>query len=142
MNSIATYQLTIPASTNFLAEVRNFVELHAKEHGFTETDIHDVRLAVDEAVTNIIKHAYNFDDSKEIEVEMEFNEEELHVSLSDTGKNFELKSLKQPDIREYAKQKKRGGMGLYLIHTLMDEVKYQRKNGRNEIKMFKQRSNS
>lgn len=142
MKSISTYQLTIPASTNFLSDVRNFVEVHAKEHGFSDSDIHNVRLAVDEAVTNIIKHAYNYDESKKIDVEIEFNKDELLVSLSDSGKKFELRSLKQPDVQEYAKQKRRGGMGLYLIHTLMDEVEYQRTNGRNEIKMCKQRSNS
>lgn len=122
-----------------LADVRSFVLTHGKEHGFSDANMHDVQLAVDEAVTNIIKHAYERDESKNIEIELEINSEKLCVSLTDSGKAFKLKSLKQPDVREYARQKRRGGMGVYLIHSLMDSVDYIRKDGKNEIRMCKNR---
>lgn len=139
MDSLTTYHLTIPATTMRLADVRKFVEKHGKEHGFSEAKMHDVRLAVDEAVTNIIKHAYNRDETKKIDIELEINTERLCVTLTDTGKVFKIKSLKQPDVLEYARQKRRGGMGVYLIHTLMDNVDYFRNKGKNEIKMCKNR---
>ncbi len=139
MDSLTTYHLTIPATTLRLAEVRSFVEKHGKEHGYSAEQMHDVRLAVDEALTNIIKHAYEKDSTKKIDIELEINSEKLCVTLADTGKAFKVRALKQPNVLEYARQKKRGGMGLYLIHTLMDSVDYYRKEGKNEIRMCKNR---
>jgi serine/threonine-protein kinase RsbW len=65
LNKAVTYRKKISASTQNLSDVREFVATHAKNHGFTSRQIADVQLAVDEACTNIIKHAYDYDASKD-----------------------------------------------------------------------------
>jgi serine/threonine-protein kinase RsbW len=137
----STYKLNVKSSTENLAEVRNFVAEHAEKHGFTPKQISDIRLAVDEAFTNIIKHAYQKDDSKPVYLELLFDDEKLCVLLSDQGNSFKARNYKLPDIKEQIKKKKRGGMGVYLIHTLMDSVTYKSDsgNGSNEIRMCKKR---
>lgn len=137
MGNISKYRKTIPASTKNLSEARIFVAEYARKNGFDAQQISDIRLAVDEAITNIIKHAYNGEEDHTIEIELTFKEDHLCVELFDTGATFSLKTFKQPNIKEKIKQKKRGGMGVYLIHSLMDNVSYGRENEANKMVMCK-----
>lgn len=131
------YTLSVQASTEHLAEVRDFVSLHASEFGFSDKEIHDIRLAVDEAFTNIIKHAYKNDSQKTVDIELGYTEQELWVALLDTGNAFDMRKYSQPDIRQRIKNKKRGGVGVYLIKELMDGVRYRTEGSVNEIRMTK-----
>lgn len=137
--STATYKITVPASTKHLAKVRDFVAGHAINSGFQEDDIADIRLAVDEAYTNIIKHAYNNDKQKSVDIELGYNNTEFWVALLDTGDAFNPKNYDKPDIRQKIKEKKRGGVGVYLIRKLMDDVEYQTDNTINTIRMTKKK---
>lgn len=139
LNNSTTYQLTVNASTKNLAEVRNFVATYAKNEGFTNQQINETRLAVDEAFTNIIKHAYENDENQPVNVDLQFDDEKLCVIISDFGKSFNIDSYKIPDVREQIKEKKRGGMGVYLIQNLMDDVSYRNQKSKNEIIMCKNR---
>ncbi len=139
MNSKTTYQINISASTNKLSEVRSFITGHAASFGFAPNQIDDIKLAVDEAVTNIIKHAYQGDNTKEINITLEFHDDRLCVLLTDTGRTFDFQVYELPDIKKQIKQKKRGGMGVYLIHSLMDKVSYTRKGEKNRMTMCKNR---
>lgn len=136
----STYRKIIPASTKNLSEVRNFVAKHATSYGFSSEQISDIRLAVDEAITNIIKHAYNGDENHTIEIELSFKDDRVCIELFDTGTTFSLKTFRQPNIKEKIKQKKRGGMGVYLIHSLMDDVSYGREDDANKMVMCKYRT--
>ncbi len=140
MGTLSTYRKSIDASTKNLAEVRGFVDQHAKSHGFNKQQIADIRLAVDEAITNIIKHAYQQDDSKSIDIEITLEENSIRIQLQDTGKKFRMKKYSEPDIEKKIKERKRGGMGLFLIHSLMDSVTYKSNNGLNEMVMCKNRT--
>ncbi len=140
MGTLSTYQKSIDASTKNLAEVRDFVDEHAKNHGFNKQQIADIRLAVDEAITNIIKHAYQQDDSRSIDIEVTLEENSICIQLQDTGKRFRMNKYSEPDIEKKIKERKRGGMGLFLIHSLMDSVTYTSNNGLNEMVMCKNRS--
>lgn len=133
------YSMSVQASTKHLAEVRDFVAKHAAEFGFKKQDVADIRLAVDEAYTNIIKHSYKNDDRQSVEIEMEFDNGELWISLLDTGESFDPSNYSKPDVRQKIKEKKRGGVGVFLIKQLMDEVKYLNDGPTNEIRMSKKR---
>jgi serine/threonine-protein kinase RsbW len=135
-----TYSLVVKASTMHLAEVRDFVGNIADEYGFSKKETEDIRLAVDEAYTNIIKHAYKYDDKKEVEIELLVDGDKFCVSLFDQGKTFNPKNYMMPDVREQIRKKKRGGMGVYLIHKLMDKVEYISEDNSNEIRMCKIKS--
>jgi len=137
LGNISTYRKTIPASTKNLSEARDFVAEYARKNGFNAQKISDIRLAVDEAITNIIKHAYNGEEDHTIEIELTFKDDRLCVELFDTGATFSIKTFKQPNIEEKIKQKKRGGMGVYLIHSLMDNVSYGREDEANKMVMCK-----
>lgn len=140
MKTNQTYSLVVKASTIHLGEVRDFVGNIADEYGFSKKETEDIRLAVDEAYTNIIKHAYKYDDKKEVEIELLVDGDKFCVSLFDQGKTFNPKNYMMPDVREQIRKKKRGGMGVYLIHKLMDKVEYISEDNSNEIRMCKIKS--
>lgn len=131
--------MSVQASTKHLAEVRNFVAKYASEFGFKKQDVADIRLAVDEAYTNIIKHSYKNDDRKSVDIELGYNGNEFWISLLDTGEAFDPSTYTEPDVRQKIKEKKRGGVGVYLIRKLMDEVQYLNDGPVNEIRMIKKR---
>lgn len=133
------YRLSVQASTEHLSKVRDFVASHAAEFGFDADDVDDIRLAVDEAYTNIIKHAYDYDDSQSVEINLGYNSSEFWISLFDDGRSFDPRSYSIPDIKRKIKEKKRGGVGVYLIRKLMDHVEYGRRGGRNVIRMVKKK---
>lgn len=132
-----TQHLSIPASTAYLATVRDFVGTHAANFGFQASDIDAIRLAVDEACTNVIKHAYEYDDSRQVMVYVGTKNAQFWVSIIDRGRTFDYEMYIEPDIKERIKLKKRGGVGVYLIRQLMDEVMYSHSDGVNEIRMIK-----
>ncbi len=131
------FTLSVDSSTKHLAEVRDFVAVHAKTIGLSEKDISEIRLAVDEAYTNIIKHAYKNTPSKPVTIELGFNASQLWISIMDEGEGFKADEYKAPDILKRIKNKQRGGMGVFLIQKLMDQVQYNRKGQMNEIRMVK-----
>ncbi|TVQ11589.1 MAG: ATP-binding protein [Balneolaceae bacterium] len=130
-------KIIVRASTEFLGEVRDFVAHHAGLTGFDSEEVEDIRLAVDEAMTNVIKHAYGHDSSKLITVQQGVENSEFWVRITDSGRSFNLEGYVEPDIEERIRQKKKGGVGVYLIRRLMDNVEYKKVNSRNEIKMTK-----
>jgi len=137
--SIRQHSMRISASTDELEKIRSFVASHAGEFGFSETDVNDIVLAVDEACTNIIKHAYEWNPEKNISVSVAFRNNEMLVSIIDEGKPFDPGSYQTPKLEEQLKNKKRSGYGILLIRKLMDNVEYRKRQSRNEIRMTKKR---
>lgn len=131
------HTLSVDSSTQHLSEVRDFVASHAQNFGLTEKEISEIRLAVDEAYTNIIKHAYKNKPSKPVRIEVGSDKKQLWISILDEGESFKPDEYKAPDILKRIKNKQRGGMGVFLIQKLMDQVHYNRKGGMNEIRMVK-----
>jgi serine/threonine-protein kinase RsbW len=131
------HTLSVEASTEHLAEVRDFVASHAESIGLGQKTISEIRLVVDEAYTNIIKHAYRNNASEKVNIEIGSDDDQLWITLIDRGKSFDPESYSEPDLMRRIKEKKRGGMGVYLIRKVMDQVHYNRKGKSNEIRMVK-----
>jgi len=137
--STATYNITVRASTEYLSKVRDFVGKHAASYGFNKQEVADIRLAVDEAYTNIIKHAYQNSADGTVDIELGYDSEKFWVTLLDTGDTSDPFNYRKTDICQRIKEKKRGGVGVYLIRKLMDEVEYQTEDTTNTIRMTKKK---
>jgi len=116
--------LIIKSTTENLSRVREFTRQAAEECKFSEDTIEKIVLAVDEACTNIIKHAYNYSPDGIINLSIKVNNDKFIVTIIDNGLHFNPELVPEPNIQEYYKQKKIGGLGMYLMKKLMDEVKY------------------
>jgi len=137
--SIKEHTLHISASTEELEVIRTFVADHAREFGFGEAEISDITLCVDEACTNIIKHAYQWKKGKPIHIQLAMKGNEMLVTIIDEGKPFDPDKYEVPTLEEQLSQKKRSGYGILLIRKLMDHVEYLNRRSRNEIRMTKKR---
>ncbi|AFN75092.1 putative anti-sigma regulatory factor, serine/threonine protein kinase [Melioribacter roseus P3M-2] len=136
-------QLKINSGTENLANVRKFVKDTALECGFGEDDIEQIILAVDEACTNIIKHAYGFSPDGIIDIDVKFKDDKFTIAITDEGKGFDPKQIPIPDVQEFYKQKKVGGLGIYLMRKLMDEVNYSIENkNKNRVTLVKYLKNA
>jgi len=119
-----TKRLVIKSRTENLSSLRDFISDNANNAGLSTDDIDDIILAVDEACTNIIKHAYKSVPDGEIIIEINYNARKFTIKLIDHGNSFDPESVPVPDLQKYLRQRKVGGLGLYLMRTLMDDVKY------------------
>ncbi len=131
-------RLQIKSRTERLIDVRKFVSNAAKQFGFDEEQVSKIALAVDEACTNVIKHAYRFDPNGTLTVKVHSENREFEVVITDHGKAFNPKSIKLPDMKEYLSHYEHGGLGVYLMKSLMDEVEYDIQPGKqNRVRLVK-----
>ncbi|PKL82806.1 MAG: ATP-binding protein [Ignavibacteriae bacterium HGW-Ignavibacteriae-3] len=131
-------KLLVKSTTDNLALIREFTRSSAAECGFTEETIGKIILAVDEACTNIIKHAYKYSPEGNIFLTIKFEEGKFFISITDEGVHFDPSSIPEPDLVKYYKQKRAGGLGMFLIKKLMDEVNYSTLSGnKNQVVLVK-----
>ena len=116
---------TFPAKFEYLDEIRDFVAEVAREGGFTEKEIYSLQLAADEAASNIIEHAYEgvTDASMDISCSMEGGA--IVIVMRDHGTPFDPSKVKQPNLKADLSERQIGGLGVYLMRKIMDEVRYE-----------------
>lgn len=117
-------ELTVKSQTENLSEIRDFVSGNAVEAGIPGSTIDNIILAVDEACTNIIKHAYKLSPKGEIIIRIDYDEEKFTITIIDYGKSFEPDRVPRPDLQKYYLEHRVGGLGMYLMKSLMDNVEY------------------
>lgn len=135
---------TFPASYKSLAAISKFVTAGAEAAGLDDKAAYAVRLAVDEACTNIIEHAYAGMEAMEaqgITCSYRVSDKALTITLRDRGRPFNLDEVPEPDICSPLEERQIGGLGVYFIHEMMDEVYFScNPDGSNTLKLVKHRS--
>ena len=133
------YKLRIPSKTDNLELIRGFVAKVAEKVGFCTDDISKIELACDEACTNVMKHAYDKNTKNtSLDVLIKIDYQKFTLVVTDHGKGFNPKTISMPNLQEYLAELKVGGLGIYLMKTLMDEVDYDIKPGvKNRVRMVK-----
>jgi serine/threonine-protein kinase RsbW len=141
-NNIKEKKLQVKSRTENLSTIREFIQGFAASCGFKQDAIDNMTLACDEACTNIIKHAYQSYPDGEIVIKLKCEEKKLIITIIDYGKAFHPESIPEPDIQEYYRQHRVGGLGMYLMKTLMDDVKYVSIPGKYNQVLLSKRINS
>lgn len=132
------YQLKFPSQTDNLEIIREVIAKVASKEGLKNDDVNKIELAVDEACANVIKHAYNQKSNNFIEVLIKIDFDKFVVVVTDRGKGFKPKAVKERNMEEYLKTFSKGGLGIFLMQTLMDKVDFQIKPGvKNQVKLVK-----
>ena len=119
-----TKKLKVKSKTENLSVIRDFISSSAAEAGVKSDAIENIILAVDEACTNIIKHAYKSFPDGELIIKTKSTLSRFVVIIKDFGKTFEPGMIPEPDLQKYYRQRRVGGLGMYLMKNLMDDVKY------------------
>ena len=93
---------------------------------WTKPGICAVEMAVDEACSNIIEHAYEGMETGDIEITCDEDDQDITVILRDHGQPFDITTVPIPDISTSLEDRQVGGLGIFLMRTLMDNVRYER----------------
>ena len=138
-----TFALHVPSSTENLSMIRDFVRSIGTQSGMSDMDVARLELAVDEACSNVMEHAYNSDTTKEVSIRATVDDTAVQIWVIDTGKGFDPAAVKQSKLEELISAKRTGGLGMQLMKSFMDEVHYEMVPGvKNELKMVKRFKNS
>lgn len=136
-------ELKVKSKTDNLSVIRDFISSNALEAGISAEAIDNIMLAVDEACTNIIKHAYKSYPEGEIIIKVKYDNKKITILIIDYGKTFDPTTVPKPDLKKYYKEHKVGGLGIYLMRTLMDDVEYTTVPGKyNQVLLSKNISSS
>ncbi len=107
-----------------LDDIREFVGDCARGDGFSDKEIYAIQLAVDEACTNVIEHAYGGEGDGVLEIRCGVSNEVITVIIRDWGKPFDPSNVPEPKLDEGLFERRIGGLGVYLMRKLMDTVGY------------------
>ncbi len=137
--NISKEELIIPASMSHLLEVREFIERIGKKYKFSDKIINSFKLVVDETCTNIIRHGYSDIKDGKITIRAIIRRLSLTVVIIDQGKSFDPRQVKDPDLNKYVQIGKKGGLGIFMMRKLMDDIQYNLTSHGNELRLTKMR---
>ncbi|SHG31832.1 anti-sigma B factor RsbW [Ornithinibacillus halophilus] len=133
METFDFIEMKVPAKAEYVGVVRLSISGIANRMGFSYEDIEDLKVAVSEAITNAVTHAYRENENGEITLGFGVYEDRLEVMVADHGGSFNLNEVKA-DIGPYKDDSsidnlRAGGFGLHLINALMDKVEINNNSG-------------
>jgi anti-sigma regulatory factor (Ser/Thr protein kinase) len=128
------FELKIEGILENLSLIGDFIGDTMRGFGLDEHKTFDVQLAVDEACTNIIEYGYA-NEGGMIDIACQRRGDEIIVVIKDRGKPFDPTSVQPPDLNASLEERKAGGLGIYFMKKLMDEVRYEFKEGKNVLTM-------
>lgn len=116
--------VTFPSQNQYVHMITMVASNAAAIAGFDKSVAGKVAIATDEAVTNVIKHAYGGQGDHTITFKVEITPESMVIKVLHSGAALSKESIVLPDMKEYIEKRKRGGLGLLIMNQFMDEVDY------------------
>ncbi|MBU1076245.1 MAG: ATP-binding protein [Spirochaetes bacterium] len=129
--------IELRGSRETLEDGRKFVEKHLQGAGIPQDIITMVVTAVDEASANIIEHYYKDDSEKKYIITLDIKRNKIIVLLESWGEEINIKTGKKIDLAQHFSDGKSRGLGVYMMHMLMDEVSYHYIRRMNVVKLVK-----
>jgi serine/threonine-protein kinase RsbW len=123
---LMTMQLSFefPADTAILEKIGEIMTDAGKKAGFSNGEIYEIQLAVDEACTNTITHGLKKDPTRTFQLIITWEQYELEIQIRELGEPFELEKVLSPDTDASLENRPVGGLGIYIVRKLMDEVEF------------------
>lgn len=120
-----------------LAQFRDFVEETSLLLNLEQDLAQSIKLAVDEVCANLIQYGYEDRDPGEIKLSILPGEKELEIRIEDQGQPFDPSGADTPYLGDDIAQRQIGGLGLYMVKEIMDEVRYESHPDRNTLVLKK-----
>ncbi len=115
-------ELRVAATLENLRKVSEFVRDIGQQLRLTEEVLFDIDLAVEEASVNIVRHAYRPEQAGDLLLRVETTDDIVRITITDWGLPFDPESVTPFDVDAPVGTRAKGGTGLQLIHSLMDDV--------------------
>lgn len=134
------YEKSFTAEYKNLSKISEFVRKAAERAGFNELEVYELQLAVDEAFSNIIEHAYGGENKSDVDCICYDSPEHMSITLHDWGKSFDPDSIIEPDFSLPLEEIQTRGAGLVLMRNTMDTLEYKfTENDGNYVTMIKEK---
>jgi serine/threonine-protein kinase RsbW len=127
-------KISIPSLIENIKIIESFID-NAKENYYIDDDIYgNIMISVTECVSNAILHGNKGDSSKNVDLELHFDEQEIKFVIKDEGNGFDIKILEDPTSPE--KLEKTGGRGIFLMKHLADDVTFEEEGRKTILKFY------
>ncbi|WP_321504437.1 ATP-binding protein [uncultured Methanoregula sp.] len=134
----SSFVLTIKPDLNEIPAISIALDSVMKNHSFVEEEILDTQLAVEEAITNVIVHGYEGRDG-EIVIRCRATKGIVEIEIEDMAIPFDPLTLPEPDLTGSVDDRQIGGLGIFLIRRVMDEIVYRYENNKNILVLVKRK---
>jgi serine/threonine-protein kinase RsbW len=135
---ILKFSLTVDSRLERLSQIADFMQETTHACGLSDDQAFETQMAVDEACTNVIQHAYHGRHDGTIDIACEKRGQEFIITIQDYGDPFDPKKVARPKTRAPLSQRNVGGLGLFFMRRMMDRVKFDFTSGRgNRLTMVK-----
>ena len=135
----AKLRLTIETRLDELERLSTAIEDLGRDDNWSVGLSFQVNLVLEELWLNVVNHGHE-DGFHEVEIELTSEAESLTIEITDDGKPFNpFNEAPAPDVTASLEDRSMGGLGLHLVRTLMDELRYRREGGRNHLTLVKRR---
>ena len=120
-----------------ISKLNEFVEEIGNEFSLTPDVVFNVNLVLEEAIVNVINYAYPKEKHESIYLSAQLHEGSIVFVLTDTGMQFDPTKAPEADITLSLEDRPIGGLGIFLIRQIMNEVSYERIDGKNVLTLSK-----
>ena len=111
LKNVVKEEIKVPGHIDYLGELRNFVTKTGKKHGFSDSVVNAFKLSIDEAATNVIKHA----NAKKVKVSVRRRDNKISITVNDDGRGFDILKTQKMAV-------KKGGFGLFSIRERLEQI--------------------
>lgn len=125
-----------------VAALSTFVKQVAEHLSLDKSLTGKLRLAVEEAVVNVMEYAYPAGSTGEVNIRATSNGHRLKFIITDSGVSFNPTEVSTADTTLSAEERPVGGLGILLVRQLMDSINYERVDGKNVLTLIKTIHNS
>jgi serine/threonine-protein kinase RsbW len=132
------YKYKVGCSIENLKGVRDFIRGALKDNNVTDIQISEIVLALDEMCSNLMIHAHqcNPNDLFELHIHIDKNDPVI-FEIIDDGSAFDINQFSEPELGNLVHEKRKGGLGIRLVKTIMDKIEYQHSSGKNVCRLIK-----
>jgi len=118
------YELCVASSFRNLGQIAEFISERARLSGMDEDQVFAVQMAVDEACTNSMEHAYAGCETGQVRVCCYLEDDDFVVCVTDYGAPFDPTTVPMPDLAAPIEERQEGGLGLFFMRELMDQIEF------------------
>lgn len=135
MPNSSRFDETIPSELDAAERIQDRIIALVEEHGYSARDVFGMRLALEEAIVNAIKHGNRMDAGKTVRIQCEVDESRVYVRVEDQGPGFDPEEIPDPTAAENLE--KPGGRGIMLMRAFMTRVEYQGRGNAVELEKIR-----
>ena len=130
-------RLVLPNDIETIPQLNEFIDLVAEEVGLDMSLTMSLNLAMEEAVVNVMDYAYPNGQKGNVDIEVTADQEWMTFVITDTGIAFDPTTKEDADTTLSAEERPIGGLGIFLVRQLMDDINYKRESNKNVLTLRK-----